>query len=234
MNEMTMLYLSAASVAGVHTLLGPDHYLPFAAMARAGKWSLRKTLWITALCGIGHVLSSAMLGVIGLSLGWAVFRLESIEAARGSMAGWLLIAFGLVYTAWGLSRAIRRRPHAHVHAHADGTVHVHDHVHETDHLHVHAGEKPTATPWVLFTIFLFGPCEPLIPLLMYPAAKGSMLDVVGVTAVFGVVTIATMLVAVGMLTRVAGATRFEPFTRYGHAGAGFVILVCGVAVKVGL
>lgn len=234
MNETTWLYATAASVAVLHTLLGPDHYVPFAAMARAGKWSFRKTLLITGLCGVGHVLGSVLLGAIGLSLGWAVFRLEAIESARGSLAGWLLIAFGLVYLGWGLTRAFRDRPHVHVHAHDDGTMHIHEHVHQREHLHVHAEAGLSLTPWVLFTIFLFGPCEPLIPLLLYPAAKGRVAEVVAVTAIFGVVTIATMLAAVATLTRAAGAAKLAPVARFGHAIAGLVILACGVAVKVGL
>ncbi|KHE93351.1 MAG: hypothetical protein K8F52_18855 [Candidatus Scalindua rubra] len=45
--------------------------------------------------------------------------------------------------------------------------------------------------WRLFTIIVFGPCVPLIPLLIYPAAENIAL--VLVTSLFGVVTIATML-----------------------------------------
>jgi len=37
--EFVALCATAAGVGVIHTLLGPDHYLPFAAMARAGDWS---------------------------------------------------------------------------------------------------------------------------------------------------------------------------------------------------
>jgi len=107
-----VLYSTAASVAFVHTLLGPDHYLPFVAMSRAGGWSRRKTIVITVLCGLGHVLSSAVLGLIGIALGIAAFKLEWIEQFRGDLAGWLLLAFGLVYFLWGVRRAIRNQPHS--------------------------------------------------------------------------------------------------------------------------
>lgn len=56
--ELTILTITAASIGLFHTLLGPDHYLPFIVMAKAGKWSLFKTAWVTFLCGIGHVGSS--------------------------------------------------------------------------------------------------------------------------------------------------------------------------------
>jgi len=245
MDERTLLFASAVSIAAVHTLLGPDHYVPFAAMARVGRWSMRRTMLITALCGVGHVLGSVALGVVGLSLGWAVFRLDAIESVRGAIAGWLLIAFGLVYFAWGLIRGVRNRPHSHLHVHEDGTMHTHEHVHVDAHLHPHTTaptsttEASTAhhesmTPWVLFTIFLFGPCEPLIPLLMYPAARGHPLDVVIVTLLFGAVTIATMLVIVASLTRAAATVRLTVLARFHHAAAGLVILACGVAVKAGM
>ena len=56
--EWALLALTGATVGILHTALGPDHYLPFALMARAGRWSRAKTLWVTLACGLGHVLRS--------------------------------------------------------------------------------------------------------------------------------------------------------------------------------
>lgn len=242
MNETLILCGTAASLGFMHTLFGPDHYLPFVAMSRVGRWSLRKTILITVLCGFGHVLSSVALGLGGIALGVAVFRLESIEGFRGDLAGWLLVAFGLAYTLWGIKRGLRNRPHTHLHVHDDGTVHAHEHVHEQDHLHIHNPAKPadgsstatSLTPWILFTIFLFGPCEPLIPMLMYPAAGGHWTDVLLVTTVFGAITIATMTSIVVLACAGVGALHFRYMERFSHAAAGFVILLCGAAIKFGL
>lgn len=232
---------TAAAVGAVHTLLAPDHYVPFVAMARAGRWSLRRTLAITLACGVGHVLSSVLLGLVGIGLGIAVFQLERIEAIRGDLAGWLLLAFGVVYMAWGLRRAVRRRRHEHWHSHADGTVHKHSHVHVADHAHVHAppvGAHPreavSLTPWVLFTIFVFGPCEPLIPMVMYPAAAGSVFGVVLVTVVFGMATLAVMTGIVAAAFLGVGSARWGRYERFSHALAGFAIAVCGAAMQFGL
>jgi sulfite exporter TauE/SafE len=212
-DELGTLGVTAATIGFLHTLCGPDHYLPFAAMSQVGGWSLRKTLVVTLLCGVGHVASSTFLGAIGIALGTAVVKLEmlnSIERSRGDFAGWFLVAFGLMYSVWGIVQAIRNRPHTHLHGHSDGTVHAHVHVHQGEHLHPHpafvAPRAPTSfepaaaatpirsiTPWVLFTIFLFGPCEPLIPLVMYPAAKANFIGIAIVTALFGAATLVTML-----------------------------------------
>ncbi len=234
--ELVILTITAASIGLVHTLLGPDHYLPFVVLSRARGWTKWKTAVITTLCGIGHVASSVLLGVIGIALGVAVSRLAWIESARGDIAAWLLIAFGLIYMVWGLRRAIRNRPHSHVHAHAGGDVHIHDHTHQQSHVHPHDHSRTarSLTPWVLFTIFVFGPCEPLIPILMYPAAAESTLGVVTVATVFGVVTIATMLAVVLLLAFGLERLPTRGLERYSHALAGLAILLCGVAIHFGL
>ncbi|OFV81244.1 MAG: hypothetical protein A3B65_03000 [Acidobacteria bacterium RIFCSPHIGHO2_02_FULL_67_57] len=241
-HELALLAATAAGIGFLHALLGPDHYLPFVLMGRAGRWSRGKTLAVTFVCGLGHVGSSLALAGLGVALGLASARLAAIESFRGQLAVWALIGFGLVYFAWGLRRAARHRPHAHPHAHSDGTVHVHEHVHEAEHLHVHpvehrhaheAGAKITRlTPWVLFTLFIFGPCEPLIPLVLVPAAEQSVAGVALVAAVFSVATLATMLAAVAVLQ--AGVERLPlgPLERYTHALAGAALALCGAALQV--
>jgi len=230
--ELGILLITAVSIGFFHTLFGPDHYVPFIVMSKARHWSLLKTTWITILCGIGHVGSSIILGFIGIGLGIAVAHLESIESVRGNIAGWTLIAFGLVYCIWGFRRAYRNQPHEHRHPHSDGNVHEHAHVHSEEHTHVHEKtEHLSMTPWILFTIFVLGPCEPLIPILMYPAAQGDIYHVVLVSLVFGVITIGTMLTVV--LGSIAGL-RLLPtgqFERYNHALAGASILFCGIAIQ---
>ena len=230
------LVATAALVGFFHTATGPDHFLPFIALSRAGGWSFRKTMLVTTACGVGHVASSVLLGLVGLTVGAAVAGLVGIETLRGSVAGWLLVGFGLAYMVWGVRRAWRNRPHAHVHPHADGTIHYHTHTHDTEHAHVHASADNAAivTPWIVFLIFVFGPCEPLIPLLMYPAAEASLAGSVLVAAVFGLATLSTMvvMVAVGYF----GLARFATgaIERYSHAACGGAVALCGAAVVYGL
>ncbi|MCK7525682.1 MAG: hypothetical protein MZV64_52785 [Ignavibacteriales bacterium] len=196
-----MLAGTAATLGLVHTVIGPDHYLPFIVIGRARDWTLRKTLGVAFLAGLGHILSSVVLGFIGIALGIAVARLEGVESTRGAVAAWLLIGFGFAYFVWGMRRAWRRQAHTH--------PHLHDHLHNarpprprprtappttstttstpiptptswplTPIPTARHPQKANITPWVLFTIFVFGPCEPLIPLVMYPAARHSTAGVV--------------------------------------------------------
>lgn len=229
--EVVVLLGTAATIGFVHTLIGPDHYLPFIVLSKARSWSTKKTVLITFLCGLGHVLSSIVLGFAGIAVGIAVSRLEIVESLRGEIASWVLIGFGVMYTAWGIRSAVRNRPHTHFHAHEKGEGHTHEHGHVGEHGHVHDTKARRLTPWALFIIFVLGPCEPLIPLLMYPAATGSILDVMVVASVFGVVTIGTMLGVVLVLRSGLARLPLGPIERYAHALAGLAILTSGGAMK---
>lgn len=227
MNEAQVLLLTAASIAVAHTVLGPDHYLVFTAMGKARRWSLAKTLRITALCGVGHVASSVVIGAAGIVLGAQLVTLVQIEGARGNLASYALLAFGLVYFAWGLKRAGRGHVHSHVHVH-DDVIHDHEHDHRSGHAHVHAGgARNSITPWAMFVIFVLGPCEALIPLFMYPAAQHSGGLVVAVAVVFGAVTLLTMLALVAITTIGLERLRLPSTGRYAHAFAGASVAACG-------
>jgi len=231
--ELGALIITAASIGFFHTILGPDHYLPFIMMSWARKWSVAKTTLITLLCGLGHIGSSVVLGLIGVSLGLAVKKLEIVESFRGNLAAWLLIAFGLVYFAWGLRRAYRKQAHEHRHTHTIETAHTHTHSHHLEHAHVHSSKAAVSiAPWTLFVIFVFGPCEALIPFLMYPALKGNGFGGIAlVTFVFGAVTLATMLSVVLFAKASVNFLPLAKMERFSHAIAGATICICGLVIQ---
>ncbi len=231
MSEAQILLVTAASIAFLHTLLGPDHYLVFTAMGKARDWSLAKTLRITTICGLGHVMSSVVIGAIGIVAGAQLASLVEIEGVRGNLAGYALLAFGLMYLAWGLKKAGRGHVHSHVHVHED-VVHDHAHDHHADHAHVHEeGARNSITPWAMFIVFVLGPCEALIPLFMYPAAQQSGALVVAVAAVFGAVTLLTMLLCVAATTIGLEKLKLPSTGRYAHAVAGASVALCGAAIS---
>ncbi len=233
---MGALIATAAVVGLLHTVTGPDHFVPFVAMSRAGRWSYAKTIGITASCGVAHVASSLVLGLAGILVGTAVAGLVEFEQFRGNVAAWLLFGFGLAYLMWALRQAWLNRPHSHLHAHADGTWHQHEHVHDHEHDHGHSPdqEKSGMGAWILFLVFIFGPCEPLIPLLMYPAAKTNVAATLLVSGVFAATTLSAMLGMVTLgyfgLSRVGGGF----LERYAHVGCGAAIVLCGAAMCYGL
>lgn len=219
--------LTAASIGLVHTITGPDHYIPFAMISKARNWTLRRTMILVVLCGLGHVGSSIVLGFIGIATGIGLQKLELIEGYRGSVAAWLLIVFGLIYGIWGLRRAAHKRQHKHGNHH-------HTHGMDSDHHHLPSAEKlekGSITPWVLFVIFVFGPCEPLIPLLIYPAAAHSIQSAMYISAIFGLTTILTMMAMVLATIKGFDFVPMHKVHRYTHAIAGFTIFICGISIE---
>lgn len=229
--EMSVLLLGTAGVAILHTLAGPDHYLPFIVMGRARRWSTARTVLWTTLCGLGHVGSSVLLALLGAVFGSGLERILYFERLRGNLAAWAMIAFGLVYLVWGLKKVSRGQAHTHLHGHDGGQVQEHRHAHDTPHAHLHGEtEGFRLTPWILFTIFILGPCEPMIPLIMYPAAQGSWSDVWTVVLTFGALTIASMLLVVLLALKGMSLLPTRRVERFNHALAGGTILVAGCAI----
>ncbi len=228
--------MTTAIVALVHAVAGPDHYIPFIALAKARNWPLSKTLWVTFGCGAGHVLGSIVLGLGGIALGVSLGKLTGIESARGNVAAWLLIGFGLVYFLWSMGNLRRGKVHSHHHYHRDGSLHEHEHAHTHEHVHVHdeKAARHNVTPWVLFIVFLLGPCEPLIPLMLAPAVEGNYAAVWAVASLFAIITLAVM---VGMVTAGYYGLRglsFKLLEQYAHPAAGMAIMISGLlAIQLG-
>jgi nickel/cobalt transporter (NicO) family protein len=195
------LAAAAASVGALHSM-APDHWVPFAALARARGWSAGRTARITLLCGFGHVTVSAALGLVALLLGIQALRIwgERLESA----AGLLLMAFGLAYGVWGLRQAMHRRLHSH----------------QVD---------SSATAWTLFLLFSADPCVAVMPLVFAAAPLGAG-AATAVVAIYEVATLGAMVPLV--LASRAGASRlhWHWLDRYAHGAAGGIIAAVGLAV----
>lgn len=142
MNGLTLtLVIAAATVGSLHTM-APDHWMPFAALARARGWTPLRTARTTVLCGFGHVTVSAALGITALFVGLGIIR--AIGSRLENQANWLLMAFGTVYMIWGFWR------HGHHHHH----------------------DREGLTEWSLFLLFCADPCIAVIPMIMAAATGG--------------------------------------------------------------
>lgn len=205
----SILAIAAMTVGSLHSL-APDHWVPFAALARAQGWSAGRTARVTMLCGFGHVTVSVLLGLLGL-----VFGLQMLEAFGRRMeaaAGVLLIGFGLAYAIWGLRRAAGYHFHGHVHVHYD---------------HVHDPSRMTAR--ALFLLFSADPCVAVIPILFAAAPLGA-LQTTAIVTVYEAATIGTMVALVLPARAAAHAVRSAWLNAYGDATAGGVIACVGLAV----
>ena len=85
--ETTFIALLGTSIAVgfIHTLVGVDHYLPFIALGAAERWSLKKSLSWTTLCGVAHLGSTLVLIAAAGLLGWAAGSSTSIPTVYQSI-----------------------------------------------------------------------------------------------------------------------------------------------------
>ena len=217
LEDQNILISTAALIAFIHTIIGPDHYLVFVALGKARDWSTLRTLKYTTICGVGHILSSVIIGFIGIFFGIELVKLVNLEESRGLLSEWMLLFFGLIYFVWGL-RKIR--------------IHKNKKNISNKHSYINSQKKAlNITPLALFIIFVLGPCEALIPLFMYPAIEADMMLVFQVALVFGIVTLVTMLLSVFLLMKGLNIFKFNSFEKYSHVIAGASIMLCAIAIN---
>ncbi|ACC99095.1 hypothetical protein Emin_1549 [Elusimicrobium minutum Pei191] len=213
MQSNVLIVLTAVGLGLTHTILAPNHYLPFIAIAKARNWTLPKTLFITFLCSSGHIIGSLIIAVIAVLFGVAASKIEIIDGYRANIAAWGLILFGLIYFLYGVKAA--RHNHS-----------------CCEHIHTKKDDIKSLTPFILFMLFLFAPCEAFIPIMMIPAIENIPMLTVAVALAFGITTMITMVVAVGLGYKGVELLPFKKWERYGHMIAGAVILICGILVEV--
>jgi ABC-type nickel/cobalt efflux system permease component RcnA len=204
-------------------------------MSKAQRWSRPKTMLVTFLCGLGHVGSSVVIGValvlIGMAVGeWEGSSWADIHEYRGDLAAWLLIGIGAAFGVWGTVRALRGQSHTHAHMHEGETSHAHQHQHSKDHMHVHDAKVKGLTPWVLFTIFIFGPCESLIPLMLAAWAVAGWSGTALVAGIFSAITVLTILLTVELLLLGISRIPLGKLDRWSTALAGLSLVACGAAI----
>lgn len=215
--SLSAIWLTAFLTAVLHTLMGPDHYLPFVAIGKSRGYSLKKTLAWTFVCGIGHIVSALLIALVFIYFShWlSAENFAWIEDNRGDIAAYSLIGLGAAYLLWAIRHRILHRHHA-------------------EHRHFpSADNKNNISVWVLFIIFVLGPCEALLPILTASSVLGGY-AVISCTIIFSVATIATMVLMVTLGILGINTLRFESMEAYAHEIAGATIMSCGVAIICGL
>lgn len=211
---LSAIWVTAFLTAVIHTIAGPDHYLPFIAIAKSRGYSLKKTLWWTFVCGLGHIFSALLIAVVFIYFSHWLSESDFawIEDNRSDLAAYALIGLGGAYLLWALRHRLQ---------HKEGRE------------HTHLSEEKSIAVWVVFIIFVLGPCEALLPVLTASSVLG-ISAVISSTVIFSVATIATMMAAVACGMLGLNALRFKRIEKYAHELAGAAIMACGLAILCGL
>ena len=192
------------AVAFMHAAL-PTHWLPFVLVGRDRQWTASKTLGVTLVAGIGHVLVTVALGILVLAGGLVIQ--PHIAAIFPYIAGGLPIALGLYYLLRHSSRAKtvagEKRPA------------------------LYATDAAAVTG--LVALLAVSPCEAFLPVYLAGAPHGWM----GFLILSLVLTLATGLgMTLFTSLSLAGADRLKLVALQGYEQAilGAALVILGVVV----
>lgn len=226
---LSSIAITGFTVAFFHAAI-PTHWLPFVAAGRAQGWNHAKTLAVTALAGTGHVLATAVLGLLLTIFGVAVSARVGQWFPR--IAGGLLMALGLFF--------IWRQWRSHSHTHLFGDHHF-DHEQEQEQeqegavTHLHAPEIPTArrsdrmTIASLFALLTFSPCEGFLPIYVSGIRFGWS-GFALLTVILSVATVVGMVFFTWLTLTGIRVLRLKWLEQYERAVMGSLLLLVGLLV----
>ncbi|GFP97197.1 hypothetical protein PHJA_001863800 [Phtheirospermum japonicum] len=81
-----------ATVSLLHSFI-PTHWLPFSIVGRAQKWTLSRTLLVTAFGAVLHVMSTSLLGITAITISNTIAGEETVH----KLASLLLVILGGSY-----------------------------------------------------------------------------------------------------------------------------------------
>lgn len=228
MDQTWVLMTSAAVLAILHTLV-PDHELPLALIGRAQNWTVKKMAGVTLIAGIIHISVSMGVGVLAMAVSTALAKGVATVAHMGS--GFLLVAFGLVYTilAW------KRKGHGHSHGgigHSHGSkyaAHAHGRAPRGSGVKLDSEGKPviSGSAW-LVAIVGIAPCFTLIPVLFDAMWYGTT-TILLVMVVYAISTIGMMVILTSIaLKTITFITKLAKIEKYVEIIAGLIILAIGL------
>jgi hypothetical protein len=225
---LTSIAVTGLGVAFFHAAI-PTHWLPFVLAARAQNWTRSRTLSVTALAGTGHVLMTAILGML---IAWFGIALnERFGTWFPRIAGGGLLLLGLFY----LYRQLSGKGHAHHHLFCG---HPHTHSGELEHEHDHASSPLSARPAApsdriaitsLLALLTFSPCEAFLPIyasgVRYGWAGYALL-----TGILSVGTVAAMVLFTWLTLTGAKKIKLTLLEKYESGVIGALLCAVGVLI----
>ncbi|MDN3514020.1 MAG: hypothetical protein NG747_06440 [Candidatus Brocadia sp.] len=152
-------------IALTHAIM-PNHWMPFALIGKGQKWSLTKTILITAVTGLGHSITTNLLGFIIAFLGFHITKYA--ETVAEPMGGIILIVLGIAFVIVGRLR--------------HGT-----------HNHDHSKFSDKAIALSLFAMLSCSPCVAVLPIFLAASTLSwSMIVLLAIT--LSVTIVSSMLV----------------------------------------
>jgi putative Mn2+ efflux pump MntP len=193
----SLLIATVAAVGVLHTVV-PDHWAPIVVVARQRRWSLGHTARAAAIAGLGHVVSTLMLGVVLWAAGAALATRYAHAVSVTSAAALIIFGLWIAYGGW-------REAHE-------------------DQQSEHDGGRPQTA---LLLILGSSPMIEGLPAFFSASTYGaSLLGVMSL--VFAAATIATYVVMSVAGARSLQRASLGTFERYGELLSGLFVAAVGI------
>lgn len=186
-----------ATVSLLHSFI-PTHWLPFSIVGRAQRWTLSRTLFVTAFGAVLHVISTSLLGITAITMANTIAGEETVH----KLASLLLVILGGSYVLLFLS--------------GKGTGHSHSHNQPMEKMAV-AG---------LVLVPALSPCATTLPVFLAVGNSSYMMVLAIIVLLLSTITVMTSLVALSFFG--ASQLKFHWVERYDKLLVGSVLCVVGV------
>ena len=202
MQSLPLLYTFTLSL--LHTLI-PSHWLCFVLVGKAQGWTRGRTLGITAVAGLIHVVVNVSLGAALAVAGRTL--MEHQEHLLTQISAGILILLGAIYLGAHLLHA--------------------GHHHEQD-------KSVTGKAAVLALSFslALSPCSASIILTIVATAGAGWTTILSIAAVILVTTVGVMLLLVGLTSLGVERLQFAVFERYEKVILGLVFVAVGSLILI--
>ncbi|GAB4859922.1 hypothetical protein Ancab_011401 [Ancistrocladus abbreviatus] len=154
-----------ATVSLLHSFI-PTHWLPFSIVGRAQKWTLSRTLFVTVVGAILHVISTSLLGITAITMANTIAGEETVH----KLASLLLVILGGCYVLLFLSG---KGGHSHAH---------------------HQPMEKMAVAGLVLVPAL-SPCATTLPVFLAVGNSSSMMVLAIIVLLLSTITVMTSLVA---------------------------------------
>lgn len=202
--------ITGMTVSLLHAAL-PTHWLPFVLAAKTQKWAYRKLITILLIAGLGHILTTT---VLGAAVVWFSMKLnENFEHAFTIVAAASIFFFGVYY----IVQFFQGKRHSHCH---------HNHPHEHDYT---ISARDGWAILSLLSLLTFSPCESFLPVYVSAWHTG-WIGFFVLSGVLAVGTLTAMIVFTSLAYFGLQKVRFQFLENFEKLIIGTVLIILSLVV----
>ncbi len=211
MGLILQIFLSSLLLSLVHASI-PSHWLPLIAISKAEKWNDKETMYVTAITGSSHTISTIIIGIILLMIGYKLS--ESYHFITKIIAPVILIMLGLIYFILEYRHSrIKNKHHHHHHIHVDEII-----------------ERRKSKKSIIFALsaaMFFSPCLE-IEVYYFTASRIGWLGIGIVSTVYFFITVLGMMLIVHFASKGVEKLQWHFLEHHDKFISGIVLILVGI------